>query len=207
MIISHRHKFIFFAVPKTATHSIREALRTHISAGDWEQQALLGKQVLPIEEIAQLQHGHITVQQIKAVLAEDVWRSYYKFAFVRNPFDRFVSICFFLNRNNPQFEKNALDWMKIAISRDRFKRRILARPQIEQLADESNQLALDYVGRYEDLQASMDCILDHLQLARVDLNVVNSSAHAGYDGLFDAELRESVATFYAEDLDRFDYVF
>ena len=34
MIISHRHKFIFFAVPKTATHTIREALRHHKVKGN-----------------------------------------------------------------------------------------------------------------------------------------------------------------------------
>ena len=34
MIISHQHRFIFAAVPKTGTHSVRQALREHLSADD-----------------------------------------------------------------------------------------------------------------------------------------------------------------------------
>ena len=95
MIISHRHKFIFFAVPKTATHTIREALRHHKDEDDWEQQVLYGEQALPIPEIARLKHGHISAEQIRPHLDDAIWNEYFKFAFVRNPFDRFVSTCFF----------------------------------------------------------------------------------------------------------------
>ena len=38
MFASHKHKFIFLAVTKTATHAIREALRRHTFEGDREQQ-------------------------------------------------------------------------------------------------------------------------------------------------------------------------
>ena len=34
MIISHKHRFIFVAVPKTATHAVRKALRPHLGR-DW----------------------------------------------------------------------------------------------------------------------------------------------------------------------------
>ena len=50
LIVSHEHKYIFFAVPKTATHTVREALRAHLGADDWEQQVLFGEQFLPIAQ-------------------------------------------------------------------------------------------------------------------------------------------------------------
>ena len=37
MIISNRHRFIFFAVPKTGTHSVRQALRPFLADDDMEQ--------------------------------------------------------------------------------------------------------------------------------------------------------------------------
>ena len=109
LIISHKHKFIFFAVPKTATHTIRQALTPHMGEEDWEQQVLFGQdRALPIPEIAALNHGHISVTQIQPHLSDEVWGSYFKFGFVRNPFDRYVSTCFFLHRDTPNFARSAI---------------------------------------------------------------------------------------------------
>ena len=207
MIVSHAHRYIFFAVPKTATHSVREVLRASKDQDDWEQQVLFGEQSIPIPEIAQIKHGHISARQIQSALSEEQWQTYYKFGFVRNPFDRFVSICAFLNRENPNFNDNSLTWMKMATQRPAFRQRILVRPQFEQLINESNEVAMDFLGRYESLQSSLDTILDHLKLQPIQLKVRNQSEHAAYQSYYDAELRDWVADFYKEDLERFDYSF
>jgi len=44
-------------MPKTGTHSIREALREHMGPEDWEQQMLFGKTVLPIPQLAAMGMG------------------------------------------------------------------------------------------------------------------------------------------------------
>ena len=207
MIISHRHKFIFFAVPKTATHTIREALRQHTDDGDWEQQVLYGKQFFPMPEIARLQHGHISAEQIRPHLDADMWDGYFKFGFVRNPFDRFVSTCFFLNREDPTFANNAVSFMKERIGRERFQKRVLVRPQHQQLCWSNGDIALDYVGRYDSLQQSYDEICERIGFPGTKLGVKNSSKHSTFDTYYDADLRQRVASFYAEDLRIFDYDF
>lgn len=212
MIISHSKQFIFFAVPKTATHSIRAALSKHLSDEDWQQQALFknddsSTQCLPIPEIAKLGHGHISVQEIMPFLEHGVWNSYLKFAFVRNPFERFISVCFFLNRNNPDFSTNSLSWMKAAIKHERFQQRVLVRPQYQQLASHSGDLAMDVVGRYEMIQESLDSIFSTLGLEEIALGVQNSSEHNHFRSHYDAELQGLVEGFYQEDLDQFGYSF
>ena len=207
MIVSHKHKFIFFAVPKTATHAIREALRKHTVESDWEQQVLFGQQYLPIEQLASIGHGHISVTQLRPHLPAETWDSYFKFGFVRNPFDRYVSTCFFLNRNNPEFGKNAISWMKKALSIERFAQRILVTPQAVQLTDEQGRIALDFVGRYEELQQSFDTIFEHLKLPSTRLPVKNTSQHATYTKYYDDELKEIVGRYYEQDLKLFDYEF
>ena len=207
MIISHKHRFIFFAVPKTATHAIREALRQHLGPEDWEQQVLFGKQFLPLPEIAKIQHGHITAREIRPHLDVATWDSYLKFGFVRNPFDRYVSTCFFLNRGNPEFAGSAGAFLKRALSVPRFRQRVLVRPQHLQLTDDSGQLALDMVGRYETLQQSYDEICERLGLPSIDLTRKNPSTHAAYTDYYDEELRDIVAEFYSEDLQLFGYDF
>lgn len=205
MIISHRHKFIFFAVPKTATHAIREALRRHCGPDDWEQQVLFGEQFLPIPKIAKIGHGHISVRDIRLQLEPGIWKGYFKFAVVRNPFDRFVSSCFFLNRDKANFADEAAAFMKERLPRQRFQQRVLVRPQHRQLCTLDNQLAMDFVGRYENLQESYDTICDRLGLPRSTLDRKNESQHSKYDSYYDDELRQLVREFYKDDFRIFDY--
>lgn len=207
MIISHAHRFIFFAVPKTATHAIRQALAPHLADGDWQQQALFGDERLPIAALAAKGHGHLSVREVRPHLPADVWRSYFKFAIVRNPYDRFISACFFLFRKDPAFAKSATATMKQLLERDRFRRRILIRPQSSLLAFQSGQPAVDYVGRYEDLQASFDEICRRIGLPAAALDVRNASDRGAYSGYYDRELQSGVAGLYREDLDNFGYCF
>ena len=207
MIISHQHRFIFFAVPKTATHTIRQALRTHMGDDDWEQQQLFGQQSMPIPDIARIGHGHISARRIREYLEHETWQNYFKFGFVRNPFDRFVSTCFFLHRNNPAFRDRPVANMKQALKNRSFRQRVLVRPQSLQLIDENHELALDHVGRYESLQTSYDEICRQIGIETEELGHKNASERGSCAAYYDDELRQAVAEFYADDLRLFDYQF
>lgn len=205
MIVSHAKQFVFFAVPKTGTHALRELLSLHKGPEDWEQQILFGQQQSPIAEIAKIQHGHISVQQIAPHFDQASWQRYFKFAIVRNPFDRFISICFFLNRKNPLFLETPLQWMKSAIKVPRFRERVLVKPQYQQLTNTQGNIAMDYVGRYEVLQDSIDEICQRLQIETTQLQKRNTSEHKQYREYYDDELKSAVGKFYQEDLARFNY--
>lgn len=205
MIISHKHRFVFFAVPRTATHALRQALRPCLGDNDWEQQALFGKQSIPVPGIAAVGHGHVSFQQLRKNLPAQTWSSYFKFGFVRNPFDRFVSTCFFLNRRNPGFAGHAVGFMRQAIGKERFRQRILAMPQYRLLTDESDTLMMDYVGRYETLQQSFDEICRHIGIAPSVLSRRNESRHRSYACYYDASLQQAVADWYRKDFELFGY--
>ena len=186
---------------------MRELLGPHKGPDDWEQQILFGQQLSPIADIAKIQHGHISVQQIRPYLDQTTWQSYFKFAIVRNPFDRFISICFFLNRKNPQFLETPLQWMKSAIAVPRFRARVLVRPQYLQLVDAQGNSAMDYIGRYEQLQDSVDEICHRLQITSTPLQKRNTSDHQQYREYYDEELKSAVEALYQEDLKRFNYCY
>lgn len=205
MIISHKHRFIFFAVPRTATHAVREALRTQLDENDWEQKILHGESSIPIPEIAALKHGHISCRQIKEHLSRDSWEAYFKFAFVRNPFDRFISACFFLNRKNPDFKGREIPVMKQLLNRDVFRQRMLIIPQYRFLVDDADRLGMDYIGRYETLQVSWDEICARTGIKPGKLPEKNVSDHDRYSNYYDLELKELVAEFYRIDLELFHY--
>ena len=168
---------------------------------------LTGKQTLPIPEIAEMGHGHITVREIRPYLSQEIWNEYHKFAFIRNPFDRFISVCAFLNRDNPAFAKSPLAWMKEALNRPRFRERVLVREQFEQLCNEEREIGVDSVGRYENLQESLDAVLDKLSLPSSPLSVLNSSEHKIYSEYYDEELKGLVQALYSTDIEEFNYAF
>ena len=80
MVISHRYKFIFFCNGKTGTTSIQKAL-------DY------------LDESSNMNHGahylwankHMPPAVARAMLPARVWDNYFKFVFVRNPYDWAIS--------------------------------------------------------------------------------------------------------------------
>lgn len=97
--------------------------------------------------------------------------------------------------------------MKQAIQRPRFRQRILARPQIELLAGASGEIAMDYVGRYECLQADFDHICQQIGLEPQLLGRKNVSNHDTYKTYYDQPLLSAVQQFYQADLEQFAYQF
>jgi hypothetical protein len=206
MIISALHKFIFVAVPKTGTHSVRQALRQHMGPKDLEQVGLFVKKHFPIRELAQLQHGHLSLQQIRPYLRPEEWQSFFKFAFVRNPFDRFVSYCAFMTRDSGQFEGDPKAVMHQMLAKPPLQH-ILFQPQNLLVTDAEGQLLTDYIGRVEEMQRSYDEICERIGIPTAELEKVNSSRRKDYRDYYDQPLIDGVAKLYARDLELFGYQF
>ena len=205
MIVSHRHRFVFFAVPRTGTHAVRAALRAFLGDEDWQQQSLTEQVRLPVPALAQAGHGHLTLRQVRAHLPETVWRDYFKFAIVRNPYDRFVSVCAMLNRRNPDYPGRESAFMKRAIRVRRFQQRALVRPQGDMLVDETGELGMDFIGRYESLQQSFGEACRRIGIPEQPLARSNATDHRDYATYYDDELLRLVTDFYRPDFSSFDY--
>jgi hypothetical protein len=207
MIISHKHRYIFFAIPKTGTHSVRQALRAQMGPQDLEQVGLFEQKRFPFPEFANIRHGHISTQQIRPVLGDEVFDGYTKFAFVRNPFDRFVSYCAFMARETNYFETQPRQYMKWVITEQKPFDHLLFRPQHEMVTAADGRLELDFVGRNETMQASYDALCQRLGLAGAELGRANASKHRAWQEYYDRELVDLVSRHSARDLELFDYRF
>ena len=80
MILSHEHKFIFFCNGKTGTSSIEKALEPFQQGQEYN---------IDINEVYPARHIYPTI--VKTFLTEEIWNNYFKFTFIRNPWDLFVS--------------------------------------------------------------------------------------------------------------------
>jgi hypothetical protein len=206
MILSHSRRFIFFAIPKTGTHSVRQALRAHLGPEDAEQVGLFEQKRLPHPELARFNHGHLTAQQVRPVLGDAMYDGYFKFAFVRNPYDRFVSYCAFISRGSGEFARMPREFMAHVLLKLRPTGHLLFRPQHEFVTDADGKLDIDFVGRNETMQASYDAICARLGVPSTPLGRVNAtSERPPYTEFYTPMLVDLVGRAYARDLELFGY--
>jgi hypothetical protein len=206
MIVSFERRFIFVAIPKTATHAFRTALRPRMGSRDWEQCVLFDKKFFPVEPLARIGHGHISALEVQPFLLPAFWDTALRFCTVRNPFDRFVSCCHFANRGNRRMVADPLGTMKQAIRDCQHLSHILFRPQSAFITGQDGASALvNFVCKFETLQHDFNQVCQRLGLPPSPLEVVNSSDSPDYRGCYDRELKDLVREAYREDFDRFDY--
>lgn len=205
MIVSHQHRFIFVAIPKTGTHSVRQGLRDHLGERDMEQARLFVEKQFPIPEIARMGHGHISFAEIRPFLGEETFNDYFKFAFVRNPFDRFVSYCAFATSREGSFARDPKRVMRHFLFTAPPLQHVIFRPQHLFLTDMDGRLLVDRLGKVETMQADYDGICAQIGIATSPLDHANRSRRGDYRDYYDQELIDGVAKIYARDLELFGY--
>lgn len=112
MIISHRYKFIFLKTNKTASTSVEIALSKFCGPNDIitpispKDENIRTELKYPGPQNYQscldgnnIYYNHISAKKVKSLIGEEIWRRYYKFCFERNPWDRVVSLYFWLCRS------------------------------------------------------------------------------------------------------------
>lgn len=205
MIISFARKFAFVAVPKTGSQAVRRFLRPIMHSDDWEQSVFDAPRFFPVPHLARIGHGHLRVSEIQPFLLPGMWPDLYSFAFVRNPFDRFLSFCKFFYPGEMEKTDDPVGFMKKVIRDPELRHHVLMQPQHRFLEDDNGDLAVSFVGRYEHLQRDFETICERLELPFVELERINVSSRPALTGSLDRELAEMVGDTYRLDFEKFDY--
>ncbi len=207
MLVSYHKKFLFVHIFKTAGTSITDSLAKFCyrpgSTRPSNWRAFLTTNWKKIHRVPIKKHA--TAREIRDAMAPDIFDSYFKFTFVRNPWDWQVSLYhFILDRpHNPGHEA--------AKAMGSFRNFVLSRvdsdfTQTACLVDESGRLLVDFVGKFENLEEDFGAVCRQIGIA-ARLPHINKSARSDYRGYYDAETRDLTARLYAADIERFGYTF
>jgi hypothetical protein len=134
--------------------------------------------------------------------------SYYKFAFVRNPWARAYSWYRNVIRDN-----HHLGAFKISPEIEfhhflnRFVGRGVLRPQTYWLKSFSGNIELDFIGRFENLNADFSVVTDALGVPDLQLPHKLEGGGASYLTAYSRETKNMVSEFYKEEIDLFGYKF
>jgi len=144
----------------------------------------------------------------KKKLGERRWSNYFRFAFVRNPWDRYVSSWSSFHPKWDFAEYVERVGISLESTFDGYENdRWHALPQHLHLIDDNGRLLVDFVGRFETLQTDFDHICDQINVPRVVLPKLNRSKHKHYSQYYTDELREIVALRHKKDIEMFEYKF
>lgn len=182
---SAEHKFIWYRTAKCGTRSILKIFENN-------------KNIVSEDNIKLKLH----------------WEQYFKFAIVRNPWDRLLSAWkdkvqkqwtilpdapYRLNAYKKYKDKSFSYFVKnVDPSIDRHTM------CLSNLIDLKN---INYIGRFENLQQDFNIVCDKIGIPQQQLPHVNKTKHKHYTEYYDDESRQIVAEKYARDIEYFNYEF
>ena len=133
------------------------------------------------------------------------WDTYFKFCFIRNPYDKIVSAWNHVNRFNIPF-KNFLNLDKTVNDVEYMH---MFMPQFRSMINEKAQKYIDYIGKFENLEEDFEIILKKIGIQKIlhDPNKkLNVRIHNKFNMYYeDQETLDKVNMFLKEDFDNLDY--
>jgi len=209
MLISESHRFIFVHVQKTAGTSITEVLRPLALQPPAGRVNRLASDLGLVRDWRRCHfRKHAPLRRAERVLPAEVFSSFYRFAFVRNPWDRLVSWYEFILQDATHRRHGRVRSLP---GFEDFVRRELAHPRRAQwwmLTGRDGRLGIDFAGRFERLEADMAAVCTRLGIAYRPLPHVNRTARrAPYQQYFSPALAALVRERWAPEIEAFGYAF
>ncbi len=164
--------------------------------------------------------GHKNILKYQMIFSEQEFNEYFKFAFVRNPWDRLVSAYFFLRsggmyeRDKQWYENNLSkydsfdDFVKNWVNRKNIFKYIHFVPQYKFICDQNHAVKVDFIGCFENFQKDFDFIKKRLRVqANLECHNTNKINKSDYRKYYNEQTMQIVADVYREDIQLFNYNF
>jgi chondroitin 4-sulfotransferase 11 len=205
-MISHKHKFIFVHIPKNAGSSLHQAFNYSISNKYVDHRGR--------------ERDHYRAIDYRETLVD--YNDYFKFTFVRNPWSKLVSEFLFLKFGTKRWrpsQKRAINPKDLNFREFIFKLKDINFDeythfqkchfiqQTDFLLNDDEDLIVDFIGRFENLQEDFNTICDKIGIPRQELPHINTSDHKHYTEYYGDETKQIVAEKYAKDIEYFGYEF
>ncbi len=173
-MICHHYKCIFIHIPKNAGQSIEHVFLKLLNL-DWDTRAPLLLRYNDRPELGPERLAHLKACEYVPCkyLTQEQFDEYFKFSFVRNPWDRMVSIYKYFGWDRyVEFKKFVVKKLTNKVWRDNYW---FVRPQSDFVCNESGDIIVDFLGKFENLRADFNQVCQHLGLAPTELPYINKS--------------------------------
>ena len=204
-MLSRSHRFLFVHIPKAAGNSIQAALRTYSE----DQFVRVDAHHDGIERFQLRSPGfnltkHSTLAEYRQEFGAELFDGLFKFACVRNPWDRAIS--HFLSPSRPDAVWRTEDFIGF-LPEVKTVASYLSLPgkRVQKLKPAAHNV--DYLMRFETLETDFQAVCGKLGIPTPPLPVHNQSTRASYRCYYDAETIDLVARRFREEIEFFGYSF
>lgn len=173
-MICHQYKCIFVHIPKNAGQSIEHVFLDLLGL-NWETRAPLLLRYNDRPEIGPPRLAHLKADEYVRYryLSQEFFDQYFKFAFVRNPWSRMVSIYKYLGFDKKyDFKTFLMGEFRNRILKDKYW---FVGPQSNFLYSDNGERLVNYIGRFEALQSGFNEVCKEIGLPPTRLPHVNES--------------------------------
>jgi hypothetical protein len=212
-VISHKHKCIFVEVPKTGSTSVRgilgKAWKPHLNL--WQIKNHMetywthygGRKNRILESLYLM-----LPKERRMEIGRKQFETYFKFGFVRNPWDRVVSLYERTEalqlRDKMNFEE-FVDWIQYSSST--CVHSSPHRYQLDWFVDPNGNVLADFIGKFEHLDEDWVFVAQKLGITeKLPHRRANPRARH-YTEYYTRRTREVIANKFKVDIERFGYEF
>ncbi len=200
LMISTRQNFLFVHIPKTAGNSIQNILREYsedeiVAAGGQD-----GVERFEVRSGDRDLEKHSVLADYARELGPDTFSGLFKFAVVRNPWDRLISFYFSPHRREATWSPRKF--------RKFVEKQVKPLRDYFTLGDQDGASPfdnVDFIVRFENLNADFGEVCDRIGIPRVELPVRNRSERGGAADYYDRSLSDWVGERFADEVDYFGY--
>jgi hypothetical protein len=214
-MVIEKNKCVFVHIPKTAGSSIEKILNPEIESVSQESDENL---FVGWSECHGLWMQHATMNELNRLYKHDL-TTYFKFGFVRNPWDRAVSDYLWLQRDTPDEFKELfssatlLDYLTESgpfstIFNNKGQKEYRGdhiTPQYDFLFDKNGNQLVNFIGKTEDFNNDMKYVLGKIGMQTVSFPHEKESDRGHYTEYYNDETIELVAKKYEIDIKTFKY--
>lgn len=233
-MISHHHKCIYVHMPKVAGISIEDVFLEELNLDfDNRMQLLLGLNTN--KHIGPPRISHLTAREFLDLkfISQELFDKYYKFTFVRNPYDRVYSFYKYLSYDMiVSFKNFVIKYLPEIIEKEEKGIYYFIQPMCNYIYSSNGELLVDFVGKLENIKEDFQIVTDRLGIQNTELKHKNNSKEMSLktrlrrvsriirknpvlmkgfifkndtSKYFDQEMKNTILRLYSKDFEYFDY--
>jgi len=227
--INHDLKAIYMHIPKVAGNTIKNILEeyynfktmyfiddNHSDFSIYENEKIsLGTGFTNISKKGMLRYYMSSKKYNKSLnMDSEKWKSYYKFTFVRNPYDKLISAFKFSKQNN-MIDKN-LSLYDFLTKKNNYSSYVYSHAYIQQtdhLLNLNNKLDINYIGRFQCLYEDLNQVLfnlgikeiKHVKLIENNTIYNKSNIESNYINYYDLSTIMLTNDLFSDDFKNFNF--